>query len=189
MITINDLNKIIDEGKKMSFSIKVSDIAYVVLTHSFKDIDVIYTLLFGKGTPSASIEEYDMSNKIKFVKEYINHNWTVGGINATDFEDITFEENKDALIKRLEDIKVMSQNGELDPKDALKMEVDIRALLNNKFAVTEKKEDHVVIVQKKYNDICVCGREIYRPTREDIVEDLEKEYDLVPKMSHKRSEF
>ena len=181
MITIDDLNKVVDEGKKKNFQIRVSDVVYAILARYFKDIEVVYTVLYGRGMPNTEIKEYDTSKKIKFIKRYIKQNWDIDGQDSSNFEDITFEENKEALIKRLEDIKLLSEKGELDKKDALKMEVDIRALLNNKFSVTEKKEDHTVIVTKKYNDICVCGREIYRPTKEDIIEDLKKEYDLVPK--------
>ena len=191
MIGNEDISKIIDDCKAMNHNVKVGDIAYVFLLRTFKDKEVVFKALFGTTFSDNDIDVYDKSPKTKFLKKYIKSNYEdkeVPKNSNKKIKDISFEENKEALVKRLGDLESLAESGELDAKDALKLEVDIRTRLNDKFAVSEKQDEQRIIVEKKYNDICVCGREIYRPTRDDIIEDLEKEYDLVPKNINKDNE-
>ena len=182
---IGEINKTIQDCKSMGFDLRMADIMYVFAFQGFKDKNIVYATLFGKGASDSVVNEYDSSKKIKFLKKYMRSNFFKDSLNEPvskkEYEDITFEENKEALIKLLGRIQTMATSGEIEKKDAVKLETDIRTKLNDKFAVSEKQDEQRVVVLKKYNDICVCGREIYRPTRDDIIEDLKKEYDLVPK--------
>lgn len=189
-IGISEINKIIEDLKGMGHELKMSDIAYAYLLQFFKDKNIAYTILFGKGVSDSDINRYDTSAKMKLLKKYIKSNF----FNSTNKEeqdvkkkyaDITFEENKDAMIKMIDELKVALDEGKLEYKDYAKMVTDLRTKLNDKFSVSEKQDDHMIMVYKKYNDICACGREIYRPTKEDIMEDLLKEYDLIPKKDTK----
>ena len=66
----------------------------------------------------------------------------------------------------LDEIRLARMNGELDYKDALKLETEIRTKLNDKFAVADTTEQQYVIVECKYNAICEhCNHEIYIPTK------------------------
>ena len=69
------------------------------------------------------------------------------------------------------------QNGEIEKKDGLKILTDISVKLNDKFSVNDTNNQRVVIVNKKFNAICDCGREIYVPTKEDLME----KYNLIEK--------
>ena len=69
------------------------------------------------------------------------------------------------------------ENGEIDKKDGLKILTDISVKLNDKFSVNDTNNQRVVIVNKKFNAICDCGREIYVPTKEDLME----KYNLIEK--------
>ena len=82
------------------------------------------------------------------------------------------------MIKLKKDTEEAMANGEIEKKDALKILADISVKLNDKFNVKDANEDRqVVIVQNKFNAICECGREIYVPTKEEMM----KKYNLVEK--------
>jgi hypothetical protein len=66
-------------------------------------------------------------------------------------------------------------DGKIDIKDALKIQADLRVKLNDKFSVKEDVKEQVVIVNRKYNSVCSCGRELYIPTKEDLME----QYNLI----------
>ena len=192
-IGLVEITKMIEDCKKIGFDVRMSDIAYVILSESFSDKSIPYKILFDKNTSDKEIRAYNRNKNMKFLKKYIESNFMQGGDVVIDlgkknadafkeqYADMTFEENKDAMIKMIGELKEALDDGRLEYKDYAKMVTDLRTKLNDKFSVSEKQEDQRVIVYKKYNDICVCGREIYRPTRDDIIEDLKKAYDLVPK--------
>lgn len=186
-VTVEDISKIIEDGNKLNHDIRVGDIMYILLLREVKEKNVVYASLFGKGFTDDILNKYDKSPKIKFLRKYIKTNYTnkKDSSDSTDVEqkyaDMTFEENKDAMIKMIDDLKDALDDGRIEYKDYAKMVTDLRTKLNDKFSVSEKQDEQRIIVYKKYNDICVCGREIYRPTKDDIIEDLKKEYDLVPK--------
>lgn len=182
-IGLPEITKMIQDSKAVGYDITMKDISYVVMMESFEDKEVVYTILFGKES-GETVTDYESTKKMKFLKKYIKTNFVKTKKDSdakSSLTDMSFEENKEQLIKNLQTIKEMRDKGELDAKDFIKLDIEIRTKLNDKFAVSEKQDDQRVIVYKKYNDICVCGREIYRPTRDDIIEDLQKEYDLVPK--------
>lgn len=189
-IGVDDINKIVNDGKKMGHDIRVGDIAYSILLNAFGDKKISFAVLFGKDSTPAQIDGYENSKKVKFLKKYMRTNFfdkksttdKKEDSKSKNYDDITFGENKEQLIKNLATIKQMKDDGELDAKDFIKLDIDIRTKLIDKFSVSEKQEDQRVMVYKKFNDICACGREIYRPTKEDIIEELQKDYNLVPKV-------
>lgn len=189
-IGIEEINKIIKDCQKAGHLLRMPDIGYVCLLQLIKDRNIVYAILHGKGFTKPEISSYDNSGKISFLKKYMKTNFFITKQEKEfnrAYGDITFEENKEALIKLLDDIRQMAYAGEIDKKDAVKLETDIRTKLNDKFAVSEKQDEQRVVVMKKYNDICVCGREIYKPTKDDIIEDLAKDYDLIPKVKDSNS--
>lgn len=189
-IGIEEINKIIKDCQNAGHLLRMPDIGYVCLLQLIKDRNIVYAILHGKGFTKPEISSYDNSGKISFLKKYMKTNFFITKQEKEfnrAYGDITFEENKEALIKLLDDIRQMAYAGEIDKKDAVKLETDIRTKLNDKFAVSEKQDEQRVVVMKKYNDICVCGREIYKPTKDDIIEDLAKDYDLIPKVKDSNS--
>lgn len=190
-INIEDFNKILADAKKMGYNLRMSDIFYTFGLQRFDSSKIVYSVLFGKGSSQDDVDYYDESNKIKFLKKYINANYPPDDVGqpkrgkpkkaGESHEDITFEENKAYMLKLKKETEEAIKKGEIEKKDGLKILADLSVKLNDKFAVSEKQDEQRIIVYKKYNDICACGREIYRPTKNDIIEELKEEYDLVPK--------
>lgn len=181
-ISIEDIKKIIEGASKKGFKIGVRDIAFVVLLDTFEDEDIAYKCLFGSesGFMQEYASVYARTGAVEYIKDYINILSTNNGSRSKkqDVDDITFDENKSYMIKLKKDTEEAMANGEIEKKDALKILADISVKLNDKFNVKDANEDRqVVIVQNKFNAICECGREIYVPTKEELM----KKYNLVEK--------
>lgn len=160
MITREEIEEIIKEAKKAKHVIVPSDINNVILNRFIADKSLIV----------ADFEDYFSRKEIKWLVNYMSK-------NVFDDEGITFDENKKALLDLIERNKKLLERGEIDPKDALKIEADIRVKLNDKFKVQDDTREQVVIVEPKYNHICRFGHECYLPTKEDLI----KMYNLVEK--------
>ena len=78
---IGEINKTIQDCKSMGFDLRMADIMYVFAFQGFKDKNIVYATLFGKGASDLVINEYDSSKKIKFLKklgEFIQHGYQYG---------------------------------------------------------------------------------------------------------------
>ena len=181
-ISIEDIKKIIEDASKKGFKIGVRDIAFVVLLDAFENEDIAYKCLFGSesGFMQEYASVYARTGAVEYIKDYIDILSANNGSRSKkqDIDDITFDENKAYMIKLKKDTEEAMANGEIEKKDALKILADISVKLNDKFNVKDANEDRqVVIVQNKFNAICECGREIYVPTKEEMM----KKYNLVEK--------
>ena len=181
-ISIEDIKKIIEDASKKGFKIGVRDIAFVVLLDAFENEDIAYKCLFDSesGFMQGDASVYARTGAVEYIKDYIDILSTNNGSRSKkqDVDDITFDENKSYMIKLKKDTEEAMANGEIEKKDALKILADISVKLNDKFNVKDANEDRqVVIVQNKFNAICECGREIYVPTKEEMM----KKYNLVEK--------
>ena len=181
-ISIEDIKKIIEDASKKGFKIGVRDIAFVVLLDAFENEDIAYKCLFGSesGFMQEYASVYARTGAVEYIKDYIDILSTSNGSRSKkqDVDDITFDENKAYMIKLKKDTEEAMANGEIEKKDALKILADISVKLNDKFNVKDANEDRqVVIVQNKFNAICECGREIYVPTKEEMM----KKYNLIEK--------
>lgn len=189
-VTLEDITKIIEDGKKMKHEVSVRDIAYVLLLRSFKEKNIAYASLFGKDFTSDVLDKYDKSPKMRYLRKYMKSNYAskedAGSKANVSYEDITFEENKEQLIKNLAKIKEMNENGELDAKDFIKLDIEIRTKLNDKFSVSEKQDEQRIIVETKFNTICPhTHRECWVQTKEyamehwDLIENPNKKDDNI----------
>ena len=181
-ISVEDIKKIIEDASKKGFKIGVRDIAFVVLLDAFENEDIAYKCLFGSesGFMQEYASVYARTGAVEYIKDYIDILSTNNGSRSKkqDIDDITFDENKSYMIKLKKDTEEAMANGEIEKKDALKILADISVKLNDKFNVKDANEDRqVVIVQNKFNAICECGREIYVPTKEEMM----KKYNLIEK--------
>lgn len=199
MIRKEDINRIAEECRTEGCDVKIRDIAYLLLERHFEDKGIAYKVVFGTDADDKEIERYSGSRNIKVLKGKMEKGGMFslsGGIESlkSGMMDITFEENKEALIKMLDKINEAVEAGELDTKDAIKAEKDIRVALNDKFRVEDKGSQQFVIVEAKFNHICEWTRkECFLQTKEyaksqwklyekdEIFEELKKEYDLIPK--------
>lgn len=181
-ISVEDIKKIIEDASKKGFKIGVRDIAFVVLLDAFENEDIAYKCLFGSesGFMQEYASVYARTGAVEYIKDYIDILSSNNGSRGKkqDVDDITFDENKAYMIKLKKDTEEAMANGEIEKKDALKILADISVKLNDKFNVKDANEDRqVVIVQNKFNAICECGREIYVPTKEEMM----KKYNLIEK--------
>lgn len=187
-MTVKDIEKTIKDASKMKHEITVRDISYVILFFEYSNSVVAYKSVFDKDTDEQTINKYDASKKIDFLKMYINSNFRkeekktrrtkakVEDTNEGLIQDITFEENKAKLIAMLQKVNELVEKGEMSAKDGVKAEIEIRSKLNDKFKVSEEGGQQYIIVEQKYNSVCShCMHEIYIPTKEDLM----KKYNLI----------
>lgn len=185
-ITIDDINKIIADCKGIGYNVRMSDIAYAMLAKDFKDITIPYTIFYGKGTSEADIKKFDRSKNMKFLKKYIQTNFedkvSTKSSSQGDGNELTFGENKEQLIKNLETIRKMKESGELDAKDFIKLDIEIRTKLIDKFKVEDNQNEQRIIVYSKYDAICpYCHHEVKSKPAEEAIREIKEKYDLVPK--------
>ena len=158
MITKEQIKDCIAFCEEQGYFIDESDIAFLLVNREFRDVYMSYELTKSKGMPSEYVESYSSSDKIACLRQYMNEHWakrkdTV--INTESIEGaITFEENRDALIRYLGEIQNLMNEKKIDPKDGMKMMTDIRLKLNDKFNIKEAQVEQRIIVQPKFSHIC-----------------------------------
>lgn len=180
MLKKSDFVKIINDCKASGYELKVRDAMFCLLKNMVDDSEIIYNSLFGQGDDAKFISDYEKSKPIKFLDKYIKANYDNAKQSDADNtkkkkiseEDISFEENKAELIKMLKDIDDAVKDGLIEVKDAMKMKVDIRTKLNDKFGASEKSdEQRIVVVPPKFNHICEKTRtECWLQTKEYAME-------------------
>lgn len=168
------IKKTIEHFKESGETIRVRDIAYTLLSKMFADSKTAYQCLFG----SEGYDEYADDEMRSKLEQYLSDAGYIRSVSTDDSGEITFEENKKEMERLLAKTQQAMDDGLVDPKDALKIMADIRVKLNDKFKVESKKQDRMIVVEKKYNHICERYRcECYLPTKEDLME----MYNLVEK--------
>ena len=186
MISTEQVKQAIEDCKKAGHEIGIRDIAYVFLSKNFDDIRMPYRCLFGLDVdynPDYA-ETYDKTGTMQYLKGYVDMNFLDGTQKKKrkktegDDDDITFEENKAYMLKLKKDIEKAIEDGEMEKKDGYKALADISVKLNDKFQVQGEVKEQLIFVSCKYNSTCSsCGRELYIPTKEQLME----EYNLVEK--------
>lgn len=184
MINTEQVKQTIDECAKVGHEVGLRDIAYVFLSKNFDDVRIPYRCLFGLDmdyNPDYA-ETYDKTGTMQYLKSYIEMNFSDGTQKkkkkkaVSEEDDISFEENKAYMLKLKKDIEKAIEDGEMEKKDGYKALADISVKLNDKFQVQGEVKEQLIVVNTKYNAICgSCGREIYIPTKEDLME----KYDLI----------
>ena len=172
MISNEKISAIISEANALGYQIRVRDISFILLSKHYDDIKVAYGAIFGSDFNDEVVEKYVKSREISYLKSYIESNFftkkSKKKLSAED--DITFDENKAEIIKLIKETQKALEEGKIKSADALKIQADLRVKLNDKFSVQDSSKDSLVVVNQKYNSICSCGREIYIPTKEDLME-------------------
>ena len=158
MITKEQIKECVAFCSEQGYFIDESDIAFLLVNREFRDVYMSYELTKSKGVPSEQVDNYSSSDKIVCLRQYMNEHWAKRKEQTIDTEfiegAITFEENRDALIKYLNDIQGLMNEKKIDPKDGLKMMTDIRLKLNDKFNIKEAQVEQRIIVQPKFSHIC-----------------------------------
>ena len=131
-MTNKDLLDCINACSKKGYSVNIRDIAYVLLINEIEN-KTAYKCIFGKD-------------------EDFNEDYYVTYQN---------EENKLEMIKLIKETQIALENGDIETKDALKIQADLRTKLNSQFNVSDDSNGQYIVVNQKFNDICpYCGREV-----------------------------
>lgn len=158
MITKEQIKDCIAFCEEQGYFIEESDIAYLLINREFKDRYKAYELTKSRGVPDEYVDNYDSSDKMACLRKYMNEHWAKrkeSVINTESIEGaITFEENRDALIRYLGEIQKLMDEKKIEPKDGMKMMTDIRLKLNDKFNIKEAQVEQRIIVQPKFNYVC-----------------------------------
>lgn len=180
MISNSKLKEIIDACREKGHFINMRDISYVLLCHFLDDKQVAYKAIFGNDESYVPdyCDTYHNSSSMQFLAQYISLTIEEYGSGKSKGNGISFEENRDYMLKLKKETEDAMRNHEIDKKDALVILKDISVKLTDKFNISDNQSEQVVHVFKKYNSVCqYCGHEIYIPTKEDMME----KYKLVEK--------
>lgn len=159
-LSIEDINNVIQNGALNGHDIRMQDIMYVAALHIFKDKSVVYATLWGKDSSEDKMITYDSCDKINFLKKLIKpvskeaSKTTMKDEPDSQYEGLTFEENKDAMIKMIDELKVALDKGKMEYKEYSDRVTKLRIALNDKFAVSSKQDEQHIIVYPKFNTIC-----------------------------------
>lgn len=179
MIKKKDVETILNAAKSDFTDTSEKDIVFMMLCDAISENDAAYKMAYGK--KCTNIKEFMSNPKIQKIKELLKP----FGIGIDMSSTISRTENREDLIKLLGKIKEASDNGELETKDAIKLETDIRVKLNDKFNIeAEREQRRIIVLQQKHDLICPhTNRECsYMPSKEACM----KYYNLTEEKHGKR---
>lgn len=182
-MTVDEIKDIIKESRLAGHDVKMKDVAYIIVRTVIDDRAVAYRSVFDTAESEDSVKQYEMQPGIKFLKnrlkKYISPKTQKSAASApkaqdtsvkdisSKYKDITFEENKEAMLELIDEIQEGMRNKEIDVAVGLKMQTDIRTKLQDKFEVSNKKDEHRIVVNTKFNHICEWTRkECFLQTKE-----------------------
>lgn len=174
MITNEKINEIIASCREAGYEVRVRDISFVLLCRFFQDREIPYrTLIDNSGqSDEAKIAAYADSERIAYISSLLSQEVKQAMPSSSP---ISFNENFQEMLEVRQRTKEALAAGRMEEKDGLKILADISVKLNDKFGVNDATSQQVVIVDAKYNSICQCGRELYIPTKEELM----KKYNLI----------
>lgn len=142
MISYNDIKDIINSLKTEGIEARVRDVAYLVMCDSFVDK--------GLAAKVAYQEEDKPSSKVLSMLAEKLKPFGIGAVTT-----ISKDENREELLKLLQRVQDAEREGTIDPKDAIKIEADIRVKLNDKFNIEEEEgQRRIIVVPQKHDIIC-----------------------------------
>lgn len=179
MISNEQIKKAIEDCARANHTISVRDISYVLLSMQLDDSLVAYKCIFGNDYDYNQDYHatYDQTSTMSYLKSYVEFTLLNDKKKKKKTEDISFEENKEAIINLIKETKEKEERGEIDAKQSLDLQTKLRVTLNDKFKVQSDETEQIVQVFSKFNAICECGKEIYVPTKEELM----VKYNLVEK--------
>lgn len=142
MISYNDIKDIINSLKTEGVETRVRDVAYLVMCDAFVDKSLAAKVAYQ--------DEEKPSNKVLSVLAEKLKPFGIGAVTT-----ISKDENREELLKLLQKIQDAEKEGTIDPKDAIKIEADIRVKLNDKFNIEEEEgQKRIIVVPQKHDIIC-----------------------------------
>jgi hypothetical protein len=194
-----DLLKIMmDAAKDKGYEARIRDVAYAILKHTLGTEFVAYSVCFGSPEDESDVEDYDASELAVFLEsvatDEIGYNAEPVPAGPSDEDilaalgaqsntaegdkDITFEENKAAMVELIERTEKALEEGSIDLDKGLKIIADLRVKLNDKFGASEDSKRNVLILPPSYDMICkYTQRECFQMNKEYAM----KKFDLIEK--------
>ncbi|WP_288861327.1 hypothetical protein [uncultured Bacteroides sp.] len=142
MISYNDIKDILNSLKTEGIEARVRDVAYLVMCDSFVDKALAAKVAYQ--------EDEKPSNKVLSMLAEKLKPFGIGAVTT-----ISKDENREELLKLLQRVQDAEREGTIDPKDAIKIEADIRVKLNDKFNIEEEEgQKRIIVVPQKHDIIC-----------------------------------
>jgi len=142
MIGTNDIKDIINSLKTEGIEARVRDVAYLAMCDTFVDKALAAKVAYQ--------DDEKPSNKVLSVLAEKLKPFGIGAVTT-----ISKDENREELLKLLQKIQDAERKGTIDPKDAIKIEADIRVKLNDKFNIEEEEgQKRIIVVPQKHDIIC-----------------------------------
>ena len=156
MISNEQIKRAIEDCARANHTISVRDISYVLLSMQFEDSLVAYKCIFGNDYDYNQDYHttYDQTSTMTYLKSYVEFTLLNDKKKKTKTEDISFEENKEAIINLIKETKEKEERGEIDAKQSLDLQTKLRVTLNDKFRVQSDDVEHIVQVNTKYSSVC-----------------------------------
>lgn len=172
-MTIEEIDKIIEEAKNCGYFATRNDIAYTLLRDMVGNEAAAY--LAFKTMPT-NLPKYANGSKVKYMRKKLDSiikivgkedkNAKGGKINLSAY---TKEENQRRMLAEIENINEKERRGEYDTEKAAITRVKIYAELNKNFDM-EKSEDErrIIVVPQKHDIVCPHSHRecTYMPTKE-----------------------
>lgn len=167
------LERITKYAKERGFDVRIRDIAFALCKTKFQDSLTSYSAIFGLPQSDGEVAVYEKGEGVQLLLRYFEDDLfkkedkeptdaeliasltkSVDSGKKTDPDDITAEENKAEIIKRIKELKEMYESGEIVAKDYIKLDLEARVKLADKFGVTEDAQKTVLILPPTYDKIC-----------------------------------
>lgn len=148
MIENKDIQDIIASVSTEWQDVCEKDVAYLALCDVFADKRKAAELAYGARLADRPEKFPKGVSALKSVLQSF-------GVGVVSADDVSREENKSALIRLLPRIKAAVDSGELEVRDGLKLETDIRVKLNDKFEMeADRGQKHLIVVPQKHDMVC-----------------------------------
>lgn len=142
MISEKDMREIINSLKTEGISVGLRDVAYLVMCDSFVEKSLAEKVAFQDDYRPSTKSLAALAEKLK--------PFGIGAVTT-----ISKDENREELLKLLQRVQEGERDGTIDPKDAIKIEADIRVKLNDKFNIEEEEgQRRIIVVPQKHDIIC-----------------------------------
>lgn len=149
MLKKENIKMILDSVRTDWAKADEKDIAFAILCDALEDKTLAYRLAYRKSDKEAA--DFYETPRFKKLLDMLEP----FGIGGLDSNAVTKEENKNELLKMLDKIQLEVDRGNLETKDALKMQTDIRVKLNDKFEMEEsQKQKRIIVVPSKHDIVC-----------------------------------
>lgn len=152
MLSKDNVKQILESARSSEPDLWEKDLAFIAMYDTFEDKVMAYRCVYGEKKSAQTVEEYFASDKMQtLVKAAIPF-----GIGNEKGFSISREENQEELTKMLGEIRKAMDDKKLDTGTGLKMLMDIRVKLQDKFDMDESDDTHkhIIVVPQKHDIIC-----------------------------------